>query len=73
MFVKVAKFLHFNNQLNVEYIPILKYFKDIFPEEIPELPLKKYIDFTIDLVPGAVPAFKDPYQMKILEITELKL
>ena len=27
-------------------------FKDFFPDEIPGLPLKRDIDFTIDLVPG---------------------
>ena len=37
-----------DNQLNVEYIPILKYFKDIFLEEILGLPLKRDIYFTID-------------------------
>ena len=31
------------------------------------------LDFTIDLVPGVVPNSKAPYQMKILELNELKL
>ena len=61
-----------NNQLNLEYIPILKDFKYIFLEEIPGLPLKRDIDFTIDLVPWVVPASKAPYCMNILELTELK-
>ena len=41
-----------NNQLNVEDIPILKYFKDIFPKYIPILHMKRYIDFTMDFVQG---------------------
>ena len=53
------------NQLNVEYIPILKDFKDIFPEEILRLPPKRDMDFTIDLVPGEVPTLKNPYHMNI--------
>ena len=61
-----------NNQLNLENIPISKDFKDIFPEEILGLPLKRDISFTIDLVPGAVPASKDPYRMSMVEITKLK-
>ena len=56
-----------NNQLNVEYIPILKDFKDIFL-----VPPKRDIYFTIDFVPGAVLASKDPYQMNIVDLTELK-
>ena len=33
-----------NNQLNVEDIPNIKDSKDIFPEEIPGLPLESDID-----------------------------
>ena len=45
-----------DNQLKIEYIQILKYFKDIFPEEVLSLPLKRDIDFMIDLVPREVVA-----------------
>ena len=41
-----------DNKLNVEDIPILKDFKDIFPKYIPILPMKRYIDFTMDFVQG---------------------
>ena len=61
-----------NNQLNVEDMPILKYFKDIISEEILILPLKRDIDFTIDLVPGTVPISKAPYGLNIIELTKLK-
>jgi len=30
-------------------------FKDVFPYEIPGLPLKRDLDFTIDLILGAIP------------------
>ena len=54
-------------------IPILQDFLDVFPEEIPRLPPKRELDFTIELVPGAVPNLKAPYQMNILELNGLKL
>ena len=41
-------------------------------KEIPGLPLKWELDFTIELVPGAVPSSKAPYRMNILELNELK-
>ena len=50
-----------NTKRNVEDIPILKEFEDIFPEEFPGLPPKKDIDFTIDMIPRAVPALKASY------------
>ena len=65
---------HTNNEdkLKLEDIPILKRYSDVFPEEILGLPLKKELDFTIELVPGAVPNSKSPYRMNILELNELK-
>ena len=56
-----------------EDILILQDFADVFPEEIPGLHPKRDLEFTIELVPGAVPNSKDPYQMNILELNELKL
>ena len=38
------------NKLKLEYIPVLKEFEDIFLEEDPGIPLKRDIDFTIDLI-----------------------
>ena len=60
------------NKLKLEDIIVLKKFKDIFSEEVPRLPSKRDIDFTIDLIPGAVPTSKAPYQMNIIELIELK-
>ena len=60
------------NQLKIEDVSILKYFKYIFSEEVLGLPLKRDIEFTIDLVLGVVPASKSPYQMNITYIIELK-
>ena len=41
-------------------------------EEITGLPPERELDFTIELVPGAVPNSKAPYRMNILELNELK-
>ena len=63
-----------NNEdgLKLEYISILREYSDVFSEEILGLPLKRELDFTIELVRGAVPSSKAPYQMNILELNELK-
>ena len=81
MYINVAKFLHVMNDehmnkednLKFDDIPILKEFLDVFPEEIPGLPPKRELDFTIELVPGVVANSKAPYRMNILELNELKL
>ena len=46
------------NMLKVEDIPVLKEYVDVFPEEISGLPTKRELDFTIELVLGAVPSSK---------------
>eukprot|EP00253_Pinus_taeda_P018663 PITA_18663 len=47
--------------------------KYVFPEEIPGLPPRRNIDFTIELVPGAAVVSRAPYRMSVPELTELKM
>ena len=60
------------DKLKMEYISISREYSDVFPEEIQGLPPKRELEFTIELVPSAVPISKSPYQMNILELNELK-
>jgi hypothetical protein len=48
---------------NLTNHPILREYKDVFPEEIPGLPPRRDIDFSIELAPGAVPTSRIPYRM----------
>jgi hypothetical protein len=52
--------------------PILREYRDVFPEEVPDLPPRRDIEFSIDLAPGAVPVSRTPYQMSTPELVELK-
>ena len=61
------------NKPGFKDIPILQDFVDVFWEEIPGLPPKRDLDFTIELVFGAAPNSKSPYRMNILELNELKI
>lgn len=57
----------------LDNIPMIQEFADVFLEEIPRLPPKRDIDFTIELVPGVAPISRAPYRMSIPELTELKM
>ena len=59
--------------LRLEYYQVLQEFKDVFLDEIPGLPPKRDIDFTIQLVPGMEPVSKTPYRMSTPEMLELKM
>ena len=48
--------------------PILSEFLDVFPKELPGLPPKRELYFTIELKPGTEPISKTPYRMTALEL-----
>ena len=57
----------------LEDFVVLREFRDMFVDEIPELPPRREIDFSIDLLPSSSPIKKSPYQMSFLELIELKI
>ena len=57
----------------LEDFQVFQEFRDVFPNEIPGLPPKCDIDFTIELVPGAKPVSNTPYRMSTPEMLELKM
>lgn len=61
------------DKLSIEDVPIVRHYKDIFPEDLLGVPPNRQVEFTIDLVPGATPISKAPYRMAPLELQELKV
>jgi hypothetical protein len=57
---------------NLEDHAILEDFEDVF-KEVPGLPPKRDIDFSINLMPGVAPVSKTPYIMSTPEIKELQM
>ena len=60
-------------QVDVEKIPIVREFPDVFPEELPGIPLKREVDLSIEIVPGTAPVSRAPYRMAPAELKELKV
>ena len=56
----------------IRSIPVVDEYADIFPDDIPELPPSRHVDFSIDLIPGAGPISMAPYRMAPAELAELK-
>jgi hypothetical protein len=61
-----------DNVPNLEYHLVMKDFEDVF-KEVPGLPPKKYIDFSINLMPGVAPMSKTPYRMSTPNLKELQM
>ena len=59
-------------QVDVEKIPVVREFLDVFPEELPSIPLEREVDLSIEIVRGTTPMSKAPYRMPPTELKELK-
>jgi len=68
----VAQAEKMNTAEKISRIPVVDEYTDVFPDEIPELPPSKDVDFSIDLIPGAGPVSMAPYKMAPAELAELK-
>jgi hypothetical protein len=53
-------------------IRVVRYFRDVFPEELPGMPPYREVEFVIDLLPGTAHISKRPYRMSVEELKELK-
>ena len=51
------------DQVSVFEVSVVKEFEYVFREEIPGVPPKRQVEFTIDLVPVAAPISKAPYRL----------
>ena len=56
----------------LEDIPIVKEFPDVFPDDISSLPPDREVEFTIELILGTEPISIPPYRMAPAELRELK-
>ncbi|KAB2600185.1 hypothetical protein D8674_010456 [Pyrus ussuriensis x Pyrus communis] len=58
---------------SVEEVGVVRHFPDLFPDDLPGLPLDRDVEFTIDLLPGTNPISLTPYRMAPTELRELKI
>lgn len=57
--------------VRLEYVLIVRDFLDVFPDQLPGLPLEKEIDFSIELVPSIALISLPLYRMASTELREL--
>ncbi|GJS47202.1 putative reverse transcriptase domain-containing protein [Tanacetum coccineum] len=55
----------------IEDVPIVRDFPEVFPEDLPGLPPTRPVEFQIDLIPGAAPVARAPYRLAPSEMKEL--
>src|SRR3954468_17178413 len=57
---------------DLEDIPVVRDFLDVFPEELSGMPPDRCVEFIVDLIPGTAPISRRPYRMAPHELAELK-
>ncbi|GJW05547.1 putative reverse transcriptase domain-containing protein [Tanacetum coccineum] len=60
-----------SNEKRLEDIPVVREFPEIFPGDLPGLPLVRQVEFQIDLIPRATHVAHAPYRLAPSEMQEL--
>ncbi|GKB47966.1 putative reverse transcriptase domain-containing protein [Tanacetum coccineum] len=55
-----------------DFVTIVRDFLEVFPEDLPGLPLTRQVEFQIDLIPGAAPVARAPYRLAPSEMKEFQ-
>ena len=60
-------------QVDMEKIPVVREFSNVFPKEFPGIPLEREVDLSVEIVPGTTPISRAPYRMAPSKLKELRL
>nr|GFC45010.1 putative reverse transcriptase domain-containing protein [Tanacetum cinerariifolium] len=60
-----------SKEKQIEDVPIIRDFPEVFPKDLPGLPPPRQVEFRIDLIPGATPVARAPYRLAPSELKEL--
>nr|GEU43911.1 putative reverse transcriptase domain-containing protein [Tanacetum cinerariifolium] len=60
-----------SNEKQLEDIPLVRVFLEVFPEDLPSLPSVRQVEFQINLISGAEPVARAPYRLAPLEMHKL--
>nr|GEY56965.1 hypothetical protein [Tanacetum cinerariifolium] len=60
-----------SEEKQLEDVPVIWYFLEVFPKDLPGLPSARPVEFQIDLIPGAAPVARAPYRLAPSKMKEL--
>ncbi|GJU60900.1 putative reverse transcriptase domain-containing protein [Tanacetum coccineum] len=70
-YVTIKEYEDKSGEKQLEDVPIARDFFEVFPEDLSGLPPTRHVEFQINLVPGAAPVARAPYQLAPSEMKEL--
>ncbi|GJS94273.1 putative reverse transcriptase domain-containing protein [Tanacetum coccineum] len=60
-----------SDEKQLEDIPVVRVFPEVFPEDLPGLPPIRQVEFQINLIPGGTPIAGAPYRLALSKMQEL--
>ncbi|GKG30696.1 hypothetical protein Tco_0423184, partial [Tanacetum coccineum] len=60
-----------SKEKQLEEVPVVQDFPEVFPEDLPGIPPTRQVEFQIDLIPGAALVARAPYRLAPSEMKEL--
>ena len=60
------------SEVNLENVPVICEFSDVFPDDLLGLRPNRKLEFGIEVLPGSTPSSIPPYRMAPMELKELK-
>ncbi|KAJ0790046.1 putative nucleotidyltransferase, Ribonuclease H [Helianthus annuus] len=70
--IYMAQVIIEESKARIEDIPVISEYPEVFPEDLPGLPLDRQVEFRIDIIPGAAPIARAPYRLAPTEMKELR-
>ncbi|GJZ86385.1 putative reverse transcriptase domain-containing protein [Tanacetum coccineum] len=61
-----------SKEKRLEDVPVIRDFPKVFPDELPRLPPPRQVEFHFDLIPGAAPVARAPYNYQELNKLTIK-
>nr|KYP62962.1 Transposon Ty3-G Gag-Pol polyprotein [Cajanus cajan] len=68
----ILSFISVENEKLLNSIDVVRDFPEVFSDDVPGLPPKRELEFSIDLIPGVGPVSISPYRMAPVELSGLK-
>ncbi|GKF12708.1 putative reverse transcriptase domain-containing protein, partial [Tanacetum coccineum] len=63
VYVTIKKAEYKSEEKQLEDVPIVRDFLEVFPEDLPGIPPTRQVEFQIDLILGAAPVARAPYRL----------
>jgi hypothetical protein len=71
--IDLSSEVHAVQAKSIADVPVVCEFPDVFPDDLPGLPLDRDVEFKIELLPSTTPISRRPYRMSLNELAKIEV